>query len=620
MDQQPFLGDLKKRLYEKDGLVENRSGEEFKPIERKRADVTFGLQKKKSFFARNAKFFIISFFIAAVGGAFLYLGLSSFSEQKIVFTIDGQQEITGGDVLSWRVQIANQNRVALQGVKLIFSYPEGSRPMDDTHAIGLRSEVSLDTINPGQTLDRIFKARVLGQENEIKTIRATIFYQLQGISRVLQNDSALQIKVASSPIVLDINAPRAIANNTVGDWTITYKNTSDFDFPQVRLRMKYPKDFTFVSSRPSPSYASNEWGPIFFKAGQEITIHIQGKIQGNPNDQETMEGFVEFLEEGKDPLPLAHKIASSVISLSPLTSNILVNGSASAIGHKGDMLNVVISYENDFTSPIEDVFIEARITGDAADLDSLDRGAGQLDAKKNTIRWDKTNMPSLGNLSLGEKGEVSFNFKVKNALPIKTFADKNFTIQISSRISSDSPPLPFSTQDLAKETDAVILVGSNAILKSEGTFYGEPFNNSGLPPKVGQTTTYAIFWRIINPANDIQDVVIEASLPSQSSFRGVKKINFGQEGFSYDQEKKIISWHLAKIPGTTGVALPTYEAAFQVEVVPTQDQVGKTFDILGKSSLTAKDAFTKEDISSSSPAVRSTLDGQMNPGLTIVTR
>ncbi len=620
MDQQPTVEDLKRRLYEREVSVKERPIAELKPIEQKDADFALGSPKKKSFFARNAKFFIISFFIALAGAAFLYLGLSSFSEEKVVFAIEGSQEVAGGNIASWRVTITNLNRVALEGVKLVFTYPEGSRPMEDTHATGLRSEVSLDSINQGQSLTRIFKARVLGQENEVKTIRATIFYKLQGISRDLQKDAAFQMKVASSPIVLDINAPRAIANNTVGAWTITYKNTSDFDFPQVRLRMQYPKDFTFVSSRPSPSYASNEWGPIFFKAGQEITIVLQGKIQGNPNSQETMEGFVELLEEGKDPLLLSHKIASSVISLSPLANSILVNGSASAIAHKGDMLNVVISYENDFTSPIEDVFIEARITGDVADLDSLDRGAGQIDAKKNTIRWDKTNMPSLGNLSLGEKGEVSFNFKVKNALPIKTFADKNFTIQISSRISSDSPPLPFSTQDLAKETAAVILVGSNAILKSEGTFYGEPFNNSGLPPKVGQTTTYTIFWRIINPANDIQDVNIAASLPSQASFRGVKKINFGQEGFSYDQANKVISWRLAKVPGTTGVALPTYEAAFQIEVVPTQDQVGKSFDILGKSSLSAKDSFTQEDISSSSPAVRSTLDGQLNPGLTIVTK
>src|SRR3989344_1861890 len=78
-----------------------------------------------------------NFFIKHWGKSLIVLGIlialiwiissqGSFSESRVDLSINTQEDVRGGDLVTFTVEYKNNNKISLVDAKLIFIYPEGS--------------------------------------------------------------------------------------------------------------------------------------------------------------------------------------------------------------------------------------------------------------------------------------------------------------------------------------------------------------------------------------------------------------------------------------------------------------------------------------------------------------
>jgi len=114
---------------------------------------------------------------------------------------------------------------------------------------------------------------------------------------------------------------------------------------------------------------------------------------------------------------------------------------------------------------------------------------------------------------------------------------------------------------------------------------GDQLGSGPLPPQVGLPTN---FWIFLNAEADssFRDLVLSARLPKNVSWTGNSSLIAGNLNYSTDSERVI--WQLNKIESEGGV----YRAAFEVQLIPTIDQLNSFVNLLENIRWQAKDEIS----------------------------
>jgi hypothetical protein len=180
-------------------------------------------------------------------------------------------------------------------------------------------------------------------------------------------------------------------------------------------------------------------------------------------------------------------------------------------------------------------------------------------------------------------------------IPIENENDKNFSIVSTAKIDSPSIPDPIGSNKIIASNTMTLKLNSRVVLEVKGYYKDNGMENSGpLPPKVGQETSYTIHWKVINVSNNISDVKVVSSIPSGVKWLG--KFLPDNEAISFNERTNQIEWNLGSLDNGVGISKPGREVSFQISVVPQINQLKKKITLLNLSTLTAKDAFTGNDV------------------------
>ncbi len=604
-----YIEEKEKQLYKKDSQTQMDFTQEDalnpKNIDIKKTSYrgwqnpsSFGLSKK----TKKIIYFVVGFFVLATFallGLNKYLEYTSWSIDKIEMTLDGPANLTSGSYARWILVITNRNTSALEDVELFFDYPEGSYIategfIKEQKATQLR--INLGDIFPGKSIQKDFNARIVAPENSLRSATATINFKPKGISKEIKKSVKFTTSISNFPIILKIEAPRQIFSNKEIFYKINYINSSENAFNNLRIKVQYPPGFIYSESDPLPSEEKNIWQIDKLGPTQEGQIKIKGIITGQENDFKTILAMIEGLE-GEEYVIYTKQTSQTEIISSPLALKIKVNGEDNPSVYAGQELQYNIIFENNFDAPLQDLYLSAKLDGTMFNLSTL-RTNGYFDVYTNTITWGPREIPQLKVLNPKESGSASFKINLKNFFPIlNPYKDKEFFVKVSFNIGTRSVPQLIGLKEINYSTDVINKINTQVFLRVQA-FYRENFtsiqNFGPIPPQVGQTTTFTLHWQIINVSNDIDDVVISATLPTGVVWTNNYYANFSKEGITYDESLKRVTWKVGKVPATTGIAngLPVYQAVFQVAITPGPHQINKPVDLLDKTTLTAKDTFT----------------------------
>jgi len=592
------LDDLERELYKKQQKNKTLPKEEKIPEE---SDIphnweTIDIKSGNGFHVSRRSFTIgISIVILATlgAGALLFANFFERSNKNVDIMISAPKEVTRGVPFQITVNATNQLSTSLLDAVFELNLPQGIIPYSqDGTDIG-RAIITKEAgeIVGGSLAKKTFTLVPVDEVGSVKKITASISYTDSRGSGFKNQDTA-DVTINKTPISLDLKGPdHALGGSTV-DFTITYKNDSSFDFPDVALQVQYPPSFSYISADETPSALNNYWNiPSGIKSGAEKTITIKGRYEGSSDSQLVFPVTLSTTFSGNEYRLITQNL-SIATAPSPISLTLSVNNKTDYVAHIGDILHYSIKYQNLSGIALSNVVIKTSLIGALFDIGTVNT-KGSLDSISNTITWNASQIPSLKLLDPGASGELEVDVKLKSTFPTDRYSEKNFYVQFKTEFDSPSVPYYLSAKSTSVSSTLETRIGG-AIFLDALAFYHDSFSgitNSGpFPPKVNTSTQYTIHWRIKNFATDVRDVTVTASLSPGVTWTGV--VGGNTMAPTYNERTGEVTWTINKVSAMKGIFTDPIEVIFQIEARPNVTQTRNYMPLLSETIIKGTDDFT----------------------------
>ena len=129
-----------------------------------------------------------------------------------------------------------------------------------------------------------------------------------------------------------------------------------------------------------------------------------------------------------------------------------------------------------------------------------------------------------------------------------------------------------------------------------------PVGTGPHPPKVGETTSYKVYWSLSNNLHELKDLIIKVKLPEYAAWDDKNRATVGE--IKYDEVLREVHWKIGRLPVTVFQA----SGEFSISVTPSEDDKNKIMVLLPGSEVTAIDDKTKAELSKTTKAKTTKLE------------
>ena len=532
---------------------------------------------------------IIVIIILAIGAlGFWYYQSRSFSKEVLKLEILGPDSVKLAEEVEYLVKFKNNGDLNLESARLIFEYPQHSL-IDEGEE--LRQEIKLETIYPGQERTISFKARLFGKEGEQKIAKAWLQYRPKNLESFFESATTKTIVIDSVPLTLDLDLPTKIEAGKEVRFRLNYFSNADYPLSDLRILVSYPSDFEFLEAQPF-SLEKNEWKIGLLNKAEGGRIEIAGKFSGKIGEEKIIKAQLGMWH-GSDFILLKEVLRGVEIVSPRLFLSQQINGNPQYIASPGDILHYEIFFKNIGQEPLTNLFLVVKLEGRPFDFNTLKAENGSFKPGDNSIIFDGRQVPKLQFLDRGEEGKIEFWIELKEEWQVLGPQDKTTILKNTVLVSQ------------ARE-EFVTKVNSKLALSQKAYFVDEVFGNSGPhPPEAGRTTTYTIIWQAKNYYNNLGNVRVKATLPSEVKLTG--KIFPEDAHLTYDSKSREIVWEVGEMEVGQGIITEAPSIAFQIAFKPSSEQKGKSAQLLSEAKITGEDTWTDQELEAISPAIDTSL-------------
>ncbi|MES3005883.1 MAG: hypothetical protein V4664_02965 [Patescibacteria group bacterium] len=555
----------------------------------------------------------VAFFVLAASASsyIFYNGSNVVSPDKIDIKMLGPVASPAGEVLSVDIDIRNDNNSELILADLVVTYPEGTREEGDGVTSLVTDRVPVGTIKSGQTIRKTVKSILFGEENVKKNIKVTLEYRVPGSDSIFTKTKDYPIFIGSSPVTLTVDTLREVTANQVSTFKVTLVSNSTSIIKGLLLKVDYPFGFKYFKATPDPLSGTDTWSLGDLEPGGRREITIVGTIIGQNKDERVF-NFSAGTEDPQNTTVIKSVFVSTSASIAVrepfLGADISLNGNGAdvVVVDAGEAIGGEITWQNNLDVPVNDVILEAKITGAMLDKRVVTGDEGFYRSIDSTILWDRTTLKDLKEIAPGGVGRIQFGFaslpaSIQNNM---TFRRPEISLELTiraKRLNENRVPEEITSTVIRRIKIQSGLVMNTRLVRTAG-----PFVNTGpLPPVVDQDSTYTVLVSVSNSFNTVKDGVFTTTLPSYVKWLGV--IDPVTPGVVYNADKREITWPIGEIGAGTGYNSSAKEFAFQISFQPSISQFGQSPIIVNSQRVAGKDNFTDTIVEN----IQASLDAQI---------
>jgi len=576
---------------------------------------------QEQFFLKTSlfkNFFVFSliFFVLTLGYAsyVFFAGGNVVSNDNIDISVLGNNFTAGGEELSFIVGVTNKNSSPLELVDLVMEYPKGSGVGNANSSLGVeRTRQSLGTIPAGAVHNENIKVVLFGEQGSVKNIKMFLEYRVEGSNAIFVKEKSYDVTINSTPLNLSVDAPSAVSSNQSLTMKVKATLNATKRASKMLLKVDYPSGFQFESAVPAPSLGNNVWSMGDLVPGAEQSISITGKIIDAIDGEEKSFHISSGSQSTGDKSVIGvifNSISQSIAIKKPfIETKMLING-VSGRDFATDAktpIRVEIRWTNNLDTKVNNLSIQAKITGNAFNRRTIIVDRGFYDSSKDLIVWDRNSLDAFKEVGPGDSGSVSFSVSPLSLFSAIDGIIMNPSVVIDVSISGKQSVSGYATTDLANSSLATVRIISDVGFVAKALYYSGPLTNTGpIPPKANSKTSYTIVWSISNTANGISRAVVRSSLPTWVSFVGT--LTPADADLVYNPSTREIVWNAGNVPKGAGISTADKNVSFQVMFTPSLSQVGTTPVIINDAVLTGHDDFANVDVRVSKSSLRTALD------------
>lgn len=517
--------------------------------------------------------------ILAFGGLFVYSNYfaGSTSNKSLAINIEAPQEVKSGEPVRLVVHYSNPARIPLASLELDVNLPPAfelttSQP-EPTNADDLLWTIgSLGPHSDGQiVLEGVWLSSVPTTTN----VQALAAYRPANFNSNFSDIATATITTLSSVLSLEMTGPETGTPGGELTYTGKVKNNGTQALEATNFILTMPEGFILSSSTPALSPGADaEWELGALNPQEEMEIIWKGSFAADVSDVQQFSGMVSVPEGDRDLTQVSGQWFTDVAG-SDLQTTLVVNGNTDkATTELGGTLRLSVRLENAG---------DKDITGASLLLDfKPDNGipmvwnSASLAGGKLTSAGVSFDATTIGTIKPGEKKTYNLSFPIKDVLAATDIDEWNVTAFVTVGDKKvQTPPFPISMK-------------ASADLSAKARFYsdsGAPIGTGPLPPKVGEATTYRVFWKIDKAVHELEDVTVSATLPPDVTWDDKALASIGN--IQFDATTQTVRWQVSSLPANEEAT-----AEFSVKLIPGEEDGGTFVKLLSGSVLSATDADT----------------------------
>jgi len=500
--------------------------------------------KTKSIFT-----FLIMAILLVTAGFFAW-NKTSYSKEVLKLEILGPSEVMVGESIEYVVRFKNNGNIRLENPELIFEYPDEAIIESDKNIIYDSKKLGGD-IYPGQERTFRFKARLLGQEGEIRIAKATVSFKPKELNTRTEVSTEFLATIKSVPIDLNLNLPQKIGSaDKAFSFNVNYRSEVPYTMEDLSIFLIFPNDFEFLYSTPK-SLDEEEWSISKLEQYESGQIEISGVLNSIHDS-----AFVAKvgLWNNNEFIVLKEETRWVSVVTPALYVTQKINNNYDYVANLGDSLHYEIIFRNVSDESITDLVLISKLDGDIFDLNSLNAPNAKYTKGDNSILFEGRSFDNLQYLDVDEQGVVEFWIDLKDDLTMLSLAQANQRLKNSVSIGQ--------TRE-AFITKINTQISANQYVDTSDTF----FKASGpYPLQVNKTSKITIVWEALNSFNRVEEAKMRAILPENSVF--VEHDEYEEMGLSYNKSTSELVWDIGSIDPGEGYVSGSKKVAFQIIISP----------------------------------------------------
>lgn len=422
---------------------------------------------------------------------------------RVEITISGPEKANAGEWVVYKVTCKNTGNVILEKPELAFQFPTESFP----EKTKFESVLLGDFLIPKEKKEVEFKAQLLGQEGEERTVKTWLTYKKKGGEKLLRTPiTVFNTSLKEIPLDLILDFPQKIELMPKSDsefsFRVRYFSFIEPSIENLKIKVEFPKNF-LLKEASIPSTKTGEWFLNKLQKGDGGEINFNGVFPKNKVvfGEELKTKIQLFAQLPEKDVLLKEISGSGIASEAILLFSLKINGKEDYKPYPGELLHYQLSFKNITTDPLRNLKLTIKLEGPLFDLETIEAPQGDFVVGDNSISWTEEKVSLLGYLTPGNRGEIEFWVKLKNNYKPKDISETN--AQIKTRVFV-----------AGYEKEYMNKVNTKIVFQQEGYYndkYGFFQNTGPHPPRVNETTTYTIVWKYENYYNQLDNAKITAS-------------------------------------------------------------------------------------------------------------
>jgi hypothetical protein len=615
-------GKKDKRLEKKE--LEKELKEIYKDQDGENADMSRIYHKKRS----KLKRFVVGALIFFVGAAalswagFFFFGRGrAFSGENVILEIVSPDTAAGGEAIQFFIKYKNNETVPLGQAEISVRLPSdfslnGTEPAPSSE----ENIWKIGSIAAGKEGEIKISGTFFGAEESLQTLQAVLTYKPADFNSEFQKVTTAVTKIENSFLEVSLSGPERILTNKETPFKIKYKNIGEAALQGIKISVIAPVDFSFKEKQGEKEVMS--WEVLEAAPGGEQEIDFSGSFGPQAEGEREFKVQIGFMKGDKFYLQKENFFKTDVLIGAILPTLILNGDSKDRAMNFGDTLNYAIVYQNKDKTDLSDIEIKIVFESTSRnnkmildwaalkdDLDGVVLGT-QLspELRQGTITWTKRQISKLTSLAPGVEETINFQLRIKPFSEFQDWGIKDFEVKsfVEVKIGKNGEGV---TEETIQSNAITFKINSDLKLQTEARYFNDDniaVGSGPLPPKVGETTAYRIFWDVTNSLHEVTGLKVSAALPENIKWSNKHEITAGE--LKFDEATHEVTWTLNRMP----LDVNALGVNFEVTVAPTAAERGKLLTLLLGTNLTAIDKSTGAIIAKAGEALTSNLDG--DPG------
>lgn len=563
-------------------------------------------QTKRGFFY----WLLVSFaLVAGFAGIsyFLYNNfyLSSGSDATALeFKITGETEVVAGQEFFYTISYQNLSNINLKNALLEVSLPDNFVLLDSyPEADSENNNIWEIQHIPAESSNSIkIKGMIIAPKNDTGIALAKLRYTPENFSSEFKKESALTTTVKDVGVDIEIDFIKSVLVGMDNSLSFIFKTKENNYINDFKLNIEPAENITFRVGAEDDRDNLAEFSEINPHSWQiknlnenEVIFPVYSNFLKKLSASQVLKvSLSKIIEENKYAIFYEKEIEFEVMK-NDLNLTLIINGSRENTGvNFTDTLNYSLVYKNKGETEMKDVILMAVLDSDFLDWTTLDETMGGK-RNDNTITWTKTQISDLEVLAQHGEGIIDFSIEVMDVDEVEAGLDYKITSYAQFNVGEigEGDEASIETEDNRSNT-IVNTINSDLKVVEEIRYFNEDnitVGNGPLPLRVGEKTSFKIYWTLTNNLHELNNAKVEVSLPDYIEFDNKNRTNVGT--IEYDNVNRRVAWNIGRLPTSVFRA----DAEFNISVVPQEDDRNKIIVLKPGAKVSAFDTVTNTEIS-----------------------